>query len=114
MTGPDPVGPPGQLLVESRGPGDTGGARFLRAASHLAGAGTPVTVYLVDDGVGFAHGAHAELADLLARGVRVVADGSSLVRRGVRADLLVDGVSAVEMTEIESLVFDPAVKVVWH
>lgn len=104
-----------QLLIESQGaPDPARGSRCLRMARHLATAGTETVVFLLDDGVGAAVGSHPELSDAVEAGACVWADEESLAERAISVDQLVPGVLAVGLTKVAPMLFDPAVKVVWH
>lgn len=106
---------PAQFLVESQGPPSPGTvSRFLRAARHLADARTPTDVFLIDDGVGFAVDAAAEVAGVLDAGGRVWADEVSLSERGIDAGELAAGVLVAGLDTVAESLFDPAVRVVWH
>jgi sulfur relay (sulfurtransferase) DsrF/TusC family protein len=100
---------PVRLLVESQGTVST----FLRAARHLAAA-APTDVFLIDDGVGFAVDASGDVAGIVAAGGQVRADSRSLAERGIDADALTAGVVAADLDAVADLLFDPAVRVVWH
>lgn len=109
------VEPPTQLLIESQSRPEPGaGCRFLRAARHLAAAGTPTLVFLLDDGVSCAVGFQPEVARAVKAGASVWADDVSLAERGIPVDDLVPGVVPAGLPKITPLLYDPAVKVVWH
>lgn len=88
---------PKYILIESRDPFENGDIRHLYdLAGSLAKAGHPVTVFLVEDGVRAAYaGAHTFwFAELCRAGVELLADGGSLLARGISDIKLAFGVKA--------------------
>jgi hypothetical protein len=71
-------------------------------------------VFLIDDGVAAAVGAHPDVARILALGGSVWADDVSLGEHGLAASELAPGVMMADLGKVTSLLFDPAVRVVWH
>lgn len=106
---------PAQLLIESQSLPEPGaGCRFLRAARHLATAGTPTVVFLIDDGVSCAVGFQPEVARAVKAGASVWADDASLAERAILVGDLAPGVVAAGLDRVTPLLHDPAVRVVWH
>lgn len=106
---------PAQLLVESQCQPENGTTNhFLRAAQHLAEGGTRTVVFLVDDGISCAVGPDSAAAAVVAAGANVWADDVSLDQRAVSVDQLTAGVLPVTLDKVSPLLFDPAVRVVWH
>jgi intracellular sulfur oxidation DsrE/DsrF family protein len=104
------------LLIESRDPFDSPDTGFVHNLSHeLVQAGHEVTVFLVQNGVLPARPcAHsAALTSLAQAGVTVLADDFSLRERGIRSDVLVQGVSAAALDVVIDAMAGGA-KTIWH
>ncbi|WP_457034264.1 hypothetical protein [Kitasatospora sp. P5_F3] len=104
------------LMVESRHPfTDPGGGAFLRDTAALARLGHQVRLCLLQDGVLAAVARPADgLAEVLAAGVRVQADGYSLERHALRADDLPAEVGVCGPAELAGALLAEGVRVVWH
>ena len=104
------------FLILSRDPWDGAAApRCADLARSLAGAGHPVTLFLVQNGVlGARAGAQAKaLEGLGAAGVRVLADEFSLRERGVAPARLAKQVEVAPLDDaIEALAL--GARVLWH
>jgi H2-forming N5,N10-methylenetetrahydromethanopterin dehydrogenase-like enzyme len=92
------------LLIETKNAGEG----FLRSAAVLAGAGHPVVLALLQDGVA---ADRALLAGLATAGVTVLADDFSLSQRAVAPS---DAVTVVDVDRLAELVLADDVRVVWH
>jgi hypothetical protein len=71
-------------------------------------------VFLIDDGVRAAVGSQPSVTGILTAGGQVLADEESLADRAIPARQLTPGVVATTLDKIAPLLFDPAVRVVWH
>ncbi|MGA5817938.1 hypothetical protein ACPC54_08775 [Kitasatospora sp. NPDC094028] len=108
-------GEPWFLLIESQGHCAPQEAGFRRDAVAQARAGRPVVMFLVQDGVALAFpGSDAELDGFQEAGGLLVADGFSLIQRGLEENTLRSGVKVTGMDEVASWVLDPDANVVWH
>lgn len=88
--------------------------RCLRIARRLADACTETVVFLIDEGVTAVVGSRSEAARAVRAGVNVWVDEDSLVRRAIPPGDLAAGVVPAGLDKVAPLLFDPAVKVVWH
>lgn len=104
-----------QLLIESQAvPDEARGSRCLRMARRLAEAGSHPVVFLIDAGAGVAVAAEPALTGALEAGASVWVDEESLAQQAISVDDLVPGVVATGLDKVTPMLFDPAVKVVWH
>jgi hypothetical protein len=106
----------GYVLIESRDPFESNDVAYCyELATSLAGAGQPVTLFLVQNGVLPARpGGRTPALEALARaGVRVLADDFSLRERGIGRQHLA---ACVEPAPIDVVVEHLAggAKVLWH
>ena len=107
----------GYLLIESRDPFEASDVshHFYDLATGLARQGTPVTLFLVQNGVFPARpSAHTPLLETVARaGVEVLADEFSLRERGIDASRLAVGVSAAPLDVVIDRLAEGR-KALWH
>jgi predicted peroxiredoxin len=107
----------GYLLIESRDPLEASDVRhhFYDLATGLARTGTPVTLFLVQNGVFPARpSAHTASLQTVARaGVEVLADEFSLRERGIDARRLAEGVRAAPI-EVAIDRLAEGRKALWH
>lgn len=107
---------PGYLLIESRGPYDSGDTQsYYELAIGLAKTGDQVTLFLVQNGVvGTRKGSKdVGLGAAAAAGVQVFADEFSLRERAIPANKLIDGVSAVPLDIVIDQMAEGR-KAIWH
>ena len=106
------------LFIESRDPFESQDVEEgYRLVAELTAKGTPVTLFLVQNGVLAARqGARAgQFAALVASpSVRVMADTFALQERGIAADALTSGVQAETMDTLVDLLLTDGQKVIWH
>jgi predicted peroxiredoxin len=107
----------GYLLIESRAPLDSSdvGTYFYELAAGLAKPGTPVTLFLVQNGVFPARpSASTGILDAVTKaGVEVLADEFSLRERGIPADRLTAGVTAAPLEVVIDRLAEGR-KALWH
>jgi predicted peroxiredoxin len=107
----------GYLLIESRDPFEASDVshHFYELAAGLARAGTPVTLFLVQNGVFPARpSAHTASLQTVARaGVEVLADDFSLRERGIDAGGLAAGVRAAPIDVVIDRLAEGR-KALWH
>jgi intracellular sulfur oxidation DsrE/DsrF family protein len=107
----------GYLLIESRDPVESHDVtNFYDLAAGLAGPDTPVTLFLVQNGVfparRSAHSA-AALAAVTRAGVEVLADEFSLRERGIPSEQLTARVSAAPLDVVIDRLAEGC-KALWH
>ena len=104
------------LLVDSRDLQEYSGSDFiLQTATGLKQKGNEVTLYLIENGVLAARkgsAASKRLSETAKSGVKVLAEDSSLLTRGVTA--LADGVSQATLDTLADLVLDGSDQVIWY
>ena len=103
------------LLIESRTPWEAGDVdHYYGLARDLAGAGSEVTLFLVQNGVMPARkGARNAGLQALTGRVKVLADDFSLRERAIAQGALLDGVEAAGIDTVVDLLAEGA-KAVWH
>lgn len=92
-------------------------AEGYRLVAELAAKGTPVTLFLVQNGVLAARqGAHAgQFAELAANpSITVMADTFALQERGMTPDALTPGVQAETIDTLVDLLVLDGQKAIWH
>ena len=104
------------LLVDSRDLQEYSGSDFiLQTATGLKQQGNEVTLYLIENGVLAARkGASAakRLSETAKAGIKILAEDSSLLTRGVTA--LTDGVTSTSLDTLADLVLDGCDQVIWY
>ena len=104
------------LLVDSRDLQEYSGSDFiLQTAAGLKQKGNEVTLYLIENGVLAARKGAAvskRLSETAKAGVKVLAEDSSLLTRGVTA--LADGVDKATLDTLADLVVDGCDQVIWY
>ena len=109
---------PSYLFIESRDPFETRDVEEgYRLLAELAAQNTPVTLFLVQNGVLVARqGAHAEQFAALAAnpGVQVLADTFALQERGIPTNALLPGVQATDIDALVDLLMVDGQKAIWH
>ena len=104
------------LLVDSRDLQEYSGSDFiLQTATGLKQQGNEVTLYLIENGVLAARkgaAASKRLSETAKSGVKVLAEDSSLLTRGVTA--LADGVTSATIDTLADLVLDGSDQVIWY
>ena len=109
---------PSYLFIESRDPFASRKVETAyRLMADLAVGGTPVTLFLVQNGVLAARqhadaGRFTELAT--TPGVTVLADTFALQERGIPSDSLRPGVQAVDIDTLVDLLMVDGQKAIWH
>lgn len=109
---------PSYLFIESRDPFVSRDAeQAYRLIADLAARRTPVTLFLVQNGVLAARqsadaGRFTELATM--PGVTVLAETFALQERGIPADALRPGVRAADMETLVDLLMVDDQKAIWH
>lgn len=110
--------PSSYLVIESQDPFESRDVEdSYRLVAELAAKGTPVTLFLVQNGVLAARqGARAgQFADLATtRGVTVLADTFALQERGMPPTTLVSGVRPADMETLVTLLMTDGQKAIWH
>ena len=105
------------LLIQSRDPFETNEVRyFYQLAVGLARSRTPVTLFLVQNGVlppARAGARDSVLAELAAAGVEVLADEFSLRERGITLERLAAGVTAAPLDVVVDQLADGRTAL-WH
>jgi len=109
---------PSYLFIESRDPFETRDVEEgYRLLSELAAKNTPVTLFLVQNGVLVARqGARAEQFAALAANPRVtvMADTFALQERGIPPTALMPGVQAADLDTLVDLLMVDDQKAIWH
>jgi len=109
---------PSYLFIESRDPFETRDVEEgYRLLAELAAQQTPVTLFLVQNGVLVARqGARAEQFAALAAHPRVtvLADTFALQERGIPPNALVPGVQTSDMDTLVDLLMADGQKAIWH
>ncbi len=109
---------PSYLFIESRDPFESRDVEeSYRLIAELAAKNTPVTLFLVQNGVLVARqGARAEQFTALAAspGVTVLADTFALQERGIPTDALAPGVQASNIDTLVDLLMADGQKAIWH
>jgi sulfur relay (sulfurtransferase) DsrF/TusC family protein len=109
---------PSYLFVESRDPFESRDVEEgYRLVAELAAQQSPVTLFLVQNGVLAARqGARAAQFTVLAAhpGVTVLADTFALHERGMPTDALVSGVQASDIDTLVDLLMTDDQKAIWH
>src|SRR5262245_34409790 len=109
---------PSYLFIESRDPFETRDVEEgYRLLAELAAQHTPVTLFLVQNGVLVARqGARAEQFAALAAHPRVtvLADTFALQERGIPPNALVPGVQPSDMDTLVDLLMADGQKAIWH
>ena len=109
---------PSYLFIESRDPFETRDVEEgYRLIEELAAKNTPVTLFLVQNGVLVARqGARAEqFAALVANPrVTVMADAFALQERGIPTTALMPGVQAANIDTLVDLLMADDQKAIWH
>ena len=109
---------PSYLFIESRDPFETRDVEEgYRLLAELAVQNTPVTLFLVQNGVLVARqGARAEqFAALVANPrVTVLADTFALQERGIPTNALLPGVQATDLDALVDLLMVDDQKAIWH
>ena len=106
------------LFIESRDPFESRDVEEgYRLVAELAAKGTPVTLFLVQNGVlavrrGAQAGQFAELASGPA--VTVMADSFALQERGITPDAITSGVQTADMDTLVDLLMADGQKAIWH
>ena len=106
------------LYIESRDPFESRDVEEgYRLAAELAAKGTPVTLFLVQNGVlaarqGARAGQFAELAT--SPDVTVMADTFALQERGIAPDALTPGVQTADIDTLVDLLLVDGQKAIWH
>ncbi len=104
------------LLVDSRDLQEYSGSDFiLQTATGLRQQGNDVTLYLIENGVLAARrgaAAATRLSETAKAGVKILAEDSSLLTRGVSA--LTDGVTTATLDTLADLVLDGCDQVMWY
>ena len=104
------------LLIASRDPFRCNDVPpYLELAGDLSAAGNEVTVMLVQNGVLPARrsGASAQLSELAAAGVTVLADRFSLRERGIADERLAEGIQPAELDVVIDHL-EAGSKTLWH
>jgi len=107
---------PSYLLIVSRDPHThVSATRCYELAAALAREGSPVSLFLVQNGVLPARPSlgSAELSELAGRGVRVLADAFSLRERGIAESALAPGIEAAPIDVVIDAL-EAGARVVWH
>jgi sulfur relay (sulfurtransferase) complex TusBCD TusD component (DsrE family) len=106
------------LFIESRDPFESRDVEeCYRLVAEIADKGTPVTLFLVQNGVLAARqGARTgQFADLASRsGVTVLADMFGLQERGIVPDALTPGVQKADIDTLVDLLLVDGQKAIWH
>ena len=106
------------LFIESRDPFESRDVEEgYRLVSELSAKGTPVTLFLVQNGVLAARkGAHAEPFQALTNnsGVTVLADSFALQERGISSESLTPGVQTADIDRLVDLLMVDGQKAIWH
>ena len=109
---------PSYLFIESRDPFETRDVEEgYRLLAELAVQNTPVTLFLVQNGVLVARqGARAEQFAALAAnpGVQVLADTFALQERGIPTNALLPDVQATDIDALVDLLMVDGQKAIWH
>ena len=109
---------PSYLFIESRDPFETRDVEEgYRLVAELAAKHTPVTLFLVQNGVLAARqGARAEQFTALTATpqVTVLADTFALQERGIPTSALMPGVQASDMDTLVDLLMVDGQKAIWH
>ncbi len=106
------------LFIESRDPFESPDVEEgYRLVSELATKGTPVTLFLVQNGVlavrqGARVGGLAEAA--ASSGVTVMADTFALQERGIAPGTLTAGVQTADVDTLVDLLMADGQKAIWH
>ena len=106
------------LFIESRDPFESPDVEEgYRLVSELATKGTPVTLFLVQNGVlavrqGARVGGLAEAA--ASPGVTVMADTFALQERGIAPGTLTAGVQTADVDTLVDLLMADGQKAIWH
>jgi sulfur relay protein TusB/DsrH len=109
---------PSYLFIESRAPfASRNVEQAYRLIVDLAARGTPVTLFLVQNGVLAVRqsadvGRLTELAT--TPGVAILADTFALQERGITTDTLTSGVQAVDIETLVDLLMVDDQKAIWH
>ena len=109
---------PSYLVIESREPfGSRDVDDVYRLIADLAVGGTPVTLFLVQNGVLAAR--QAAVAGGLGAlatspGVTVLADTFALQERGIATNTLTPGVQAADVETLVDLLMTDGQKAIWH
>ncbi len=104
------------LLIASEDPFTSKGIEtFYALARDLVGAGLPVTLFLVQNGVLPTRRSPSSpaLTALAEGGVRVLADAFSLRERGIPGERLAEGVKVAALDQVIEALAEGA-KVLWH
>ena len=106
------------LFIESRDPFESRDVEEgYRLVMELAAKGTPVTLFLVQNGVLAARkGAQAGQFQGLAShpGVTVMADAFAMQERGISSEALTPGVQAADIDSLVDLLMVDGQKAIWH
>jgi len=105
------------VLIESRDPFDSADTTFVvDAATGLRRRGSPVTVFLVQNGVlATRAGARgSQIPRLTQAGVTVLADDFSLRERGIEPGEMNPGVREASIDALVDLLTRAGTKAVWH
>jgi sulfur relay (sulfurtransferase) complex TusBCD TusD component (DsrE family) len=109
---------PSYLFIESRDPFETRDVEEgYRLIEELAAKNTPVTLFLVQNGVLVARqGARAEQFAALVTNPRVtvMADAFALQERGIPTTALMPGVQAANIDTLVDLLMADDQKAIWH
>lgn len=109
---------PSYLFIESRDPFETRDVEEgYRLLAELAAQNTPVTLFLVQNGVLVARqGARAEQFAALAANpqVTVLAETFALQERGIPTNALMPGVQAADIDALVDLLMVDGQKAIWH
>ena len=105
------------VLIESRDPFDSADTAFVvDAATGLRHRGSPVTVFLVQNGVltTRAGARGSQIPRLTQAGVTVLADDFSLRERGIEPGEMNPGVREAPIETLVDLLTRAGTKAVWH
>jgi predicted peroxiredoxin len=105
------------VFIESRDPFETNDTRFVvETAADLKAGDSEVTVFLVQNGVLAARRGARDfyLRDLIAAGVRVLADDFSLAERGIDPGQLRDGVRPSGLGALVEMLAREGTRPVWY
>jgi predicted peroxiredoxin len=105
------------ILIESRDPFESRDTQFVgELATALKERGNEVTVFLVQNAVlATRRNAHDSfLTQLLAAGIKLLADDFSLCERGIHAAELRSGIRASSIDALVGTLIQENTKAMWH
>jgi sulfur relay (sulfurtransferase) DsrF/TusC family protein len=105
------------IFIESRDPFESRDMRFVvETATALRQGAHTVTVFLIQNGAFAARrrARHSHIPELVAAGIRVLADDFSLRERGIAAVELCDGIQETTIEALVDLLARDDAKVIWH